>query len=233
MKHNIDTDKIIAALEREPRINLHANPIEVDYIDGVVRLRGEVESIIVKRLAAHVVKSVPGVEGVDDEIRVTPSQQVGDDALVQSVVSHLKGEPVFRDYDIRRDAHPSEKLEQRMIIVYARDGIVRLVGDVQSLTHKRLADVLVWWTPGVADVDNRLRVTPQQQDADSEVDDSLRMVLEKDPSLNQDEIRVQTQGHVVHLKGVVHNTTERELAEKDAWSILGVHDVRNELEVRP
>lgn len=232
MRQKIDCDKVRAALEHEPRVNLHKSDITVECVDGVVRLRGEVGSIVAKRLAARIAKNVEDVQGVDDELRVKRTEHVADDALIESVVKVLTSEPVFRDYAVRKHAHPSEDIKPKTIMVYGQDGVVRLVGDVQSLTEKRLADVLAWWTPGVADVDNRLHISPKQLDADSEVDDSLRMVLEKDPSLNQDEIRVETHDHVVHLQGVVHNETERALAEQDAWSILGVHEVQNDLEVR-
>jgi osmotically-inducible protein OsmY len=176
---------------------------------------------------------VPGVDGVDDELRVQPTEKRGDDTIIDAVVKTMMSEPVFRDYTLLKQAHHSEPINGRLIIVNVNDAVVRLVGQVESLTHKRLADVLAWWTSGVADVDNRLRVFPGQMDTDSEINDSLRIVLEKDPSLNPDEIRAETRDHVIYLNGVVHNETEREIAERDAWCILGVHEVTNALEVRP
>lgn len=43
--------EVRAALEREPRVNLHKFPIEMDFRDGVLTLEGEVEHIAAKKLS--------------------------------------------------------------------------------------------------------------------------------------------------------------------------------------
>jgi hypothetical protein len=40
-----------AALEREPRINLHKCPVEIEFHDGVLALEGAVEHIAAKKLS--------------------------------------------------------------------------------------------------------------------------------------------------------------------------------------
>jgi osmotically-inducible protein OsmY len=47
-----------------------------------------------------------------------------------------------------------------------------------------------------------------------------------------DQIRVHTQGRVVTLEGMVPNTTIRDMAEFDAWYVLGVDRVGNALQVQ-
>ena len=42
------------------------------------------------------------------------------------------------------------------------DGIVTFEGQVASLSHKRLAGVLAWWTAGCRDVVNSLAVMPDE-----------------------------------------------------------------------
>jgi osmotically-inducible protein OsmY len=57
------------------------------------------------------------------------------------------------------------------------------------------------------------------------------LVLEKDPFVRADQIRVHTRGRVVTLEGLVPNTTIREMAEFDAWYVFGIDRVVNGLEV--
>jgi osmotically-inducible protein OsmY len=110
---------------------------------------------------------------------------------------------------------------------------VTLSGTVPSLGHMRLAGVLAWWVPGSRDVVNDLDVVPAEADSDDEMTDAVRGALEKDPFVNADQIRVSTRGRVVTLTGVVPKDAERDMAERDAWYVAGVDDVRNELTVHP
>ncbi len=102
-----------------------------------------------------------------------------------------------------------------------------------SLTHKRLAGVLAWWVPGSRDVVDGLGVEPPEQDHDGEVTDAVRMVLEKDPLVDAARVRVSATNYVVTLEGLVPSESEREMAELDAWYVLGVDKVVNRIEVRP
>jgi osmotically-inducible protein OsmY len=118
------------------------------------------------------------------------------------------------------------------IEVQVEDGIVILDGEVISLSHKRLAGVLAWWTPGCRDVVNGLEVVPPEQDTDDEVTDALRIVLEKDPLVKDPEqIRIRTHDYVVTLEGLVNKEEDRHTAELDAWYLFGVDKVINRIDV--
>ncbi|HKZ81207.1 MAG TPA: hypothetical protein VJ124_23255, partial [Pyrinomonadaceae bacterium] len=45
---------LTAALEREPKIDLHHHPIKADFIDGILTLEGEVKDIAAKKLALEI-----------------------------------------------------------------------------------------------------------------------------------------------------------------------------------
>lgn len=111
-------------------------------------------------------------------------------------------------------------------------GVVTLDGTVPSLSHKRLAGVLAWWVPGVRDVVNGLEIAPPEADDDDEISDAVRLVLEKDPLVDAPQIGVSTHRAVVTLTGTVRCAMERQAAERDAWCIFGVDDVKSEIEVR-
>jgi osmotically-inducible protein OsmY len=231
------TKAIHAALEREPAINLHQYPIRIEVNEGVVVLEGEVENIIAKRLAPRLVAGVDGVRGVLDRLRIVPGERRGDGAIRDVVYQALAEELLFNGYTIRLgegqpafDKEPGDA-EKNTIEIDVTDGVVTLTGSAGSLSHKRWTDVLAWWVRGTVDVDNRLHIVPPQEDSDYEVTDSLRMVLEKDPALDATQIQVSTRDHIVTLRGLVRNREQKRLAEFDAWYILGVHYVNNQLEV--
>jgi osmotically-inducible protein OsmY len=119
------------------------------------------------------------------------------------------------------------------INIDVEDGVVTLNGQVPSLAHKRLAGALAWWVPGSRDVINGLEEVPPEEDNDNELTEAVRLVLEKDPLVKARPIAVSCKGAVVTLEGVVHTEVMKQMAERDAWYVLGVRDVVNRIGVQP
>jgi osmotically-inducible protein OsmY len=230
-----------AALEREPRINLHRWPLQLGLADDhALILEGEVGSVAAKKRALELAGAVPEVRGVVDRLHVAPAERKGDGAILDVLETLLldanelrnctlrvtkKGQAVTLR-DIRDDAASGD------ILASAKDGVVTLDGWVISLSHKRMAGVLAWWVPGCRDVVDGLEVLPPEQDNDDEVSDALSLVLEMDPMIpHPDQIRVRTDHYVVTLDGLVATQTEKDRAEQDAWCLFAVDDVINQLAV--
>jgi osmotically-inducible protein OsmY len=112
------------------------------------------------------------------------------------------------------------------------DGVVTLDGQVPSLSRKRLAGVLAWWVPGSRDVINGLEVAPPQEDSDEELTGAVRLVLDTDPLVNADQIRVHTRNAVVTLEGLVASDQEKALADSGAWYVFGVEKVVTTLAIQ-
>ena len=108
---------------------------------------------------------------------------------------------------------------------------MELEGTVPSLTHKRLAGVLAWWVPGSMDVINSLEVDPPEDDNEDEICDAVKLVLEKDRLVDAFKVRVAARDWVVTLDGTVSSEGEKAAAEKDAWYVWGVNEVKNNLSV--
>ena len=119
-----------------------------------------------------------------------------------------------------------------MIDIEVVEGVVTLSGRVGSLTHRRLAEVLAWWTAGCELVENRLRVVPPEQENDGELTDAVRIVLEKDPLVQSSQISIDVQHGEVTLKGYVASEEERRLAVLDAWYVPGVREVVDRIQAR-
>ena len=238
----MDEQKIVtqirAALEKDTRINLHRYPINVAMQNGDVVLAGDVDSIAVKKRVLVLASEALGVHRIVDRLKVTPAEKMGDAEIRDHVFKVLTEEPALERCFVHgpvegeltriRKATPESA---GSIIVEVIDGTVILNGEVPSLTHKRLAGVLVWWVPGVRDVINGLEEVPPEEDNDDELIDAVRLVLEKDPFVDASKMRVSSKDWIVTLEGFVSTEAMKQMAERDAWYVVGVKSVINRIAV--
>lgn len=233
-----------AILEQDPRVNLHEHPVEIEVDRDQIVLEGEVGWIGAKRRALQYAGTVDSDARVVDRLRVAPGERKGDGDVRARACAFILAEQVFNccairvwnkgNWEILRDPAPADE-RCGAIDIAVTDGVVTLSGQVISLAHKRFAGVLAWWAPGSRDVVNALDIVPrsdQDDDNDDEVTDAVRLALEKDPLIDADQIRVVTRNHVVMLQGLVSNVQERDMAEWDAWYVLGVQDVANRIDIQ-
>jgi len=228
--------QVRGALENEPRINLHRYPIKVGVAGDVVVLEGDVESLAAKKLALELAAAAEGIRGVVDRLRVAVAERRGDGAIREALCAVLLRAAELQACTVRaaakgrvetlRDAGDGRGGE---IEVAVADGVITLEGTVISLSHKRVAGVLAWWTPGCRDVVNSLAVVPAEEDSDAEVVEALRLVLEMDPRVPGDQITASCRNFVVTLDGCVGTEGERRQAERDAWALFAVDKVINRI----
>jgi len=230
-------DQVRAALEVEPRVNLHRYPIRIEIEGDVVTLSGTVEDISAKRRAVLAASGVQGVREVIDELRVAPSTPMGQDEILVHVRDALYAEPAFCDYRLVTINHKQEREVARapepsrgeILVTVEADGRVILGGTVGGLADRRLAGVLAWWVPGSTDVRNDLQVEPPEEDNDGEILEAVELALEKDHAVDHHDITAGCKDAVVTLAGGIPTGAQRRLAEHDAWYVDGVRDVHNEL----
>jgi osmotically-inducible protein OsmY len=238
-----------AALDREPRVkSAERSPIEVIFneVDHTITLQGEAQDIAAKKLALESA-AVPGVRGVVDRLRVTPAERMTDIEISRHIRDAFIQEPAFNECVIRVHTKngfetfndPVEKHGEIRIIVGGGaalqegedDGVVLLEGQAPSLSHKRLAGTLAWWVPGSRDVLNCLEVVPPEEDNDEEITDAVKLILGKDPFVNDVQILATTRDRIVTLDGAVRSEDEKDMAEFDAWFVFGVDKVINDIRV--
>lgn len=222
-------ETVRAALARHPRLE-RGGDLRVALEDGVIVLEGTLADISAKRLIPRLAAQAAGGPGVLDRLRVVPRAPRADGAIAADVARALSGEPLFAGRDVVAVTAAAPKPEEALGVEVTR-GVVRLSGDVASLCHRRVAEVLAWWTPGCADVDSRLHVTPAEQDSDAAITAALRLVLERDPRVDAARVAVRTIDRVVILIGALPEEEQKRAAEEDAWLVAGVHDVRNWIRV--
>lgn len=225
-----------AAFEHEPRINLHRDPVLVDFGDGIVTLEGEVATVAAKKTGLRLAAGMRGVRGIVDRLRVAAAVSMSDGEIRDHVRKSLIQEPALQACAIRVPVEGQgitfpEPAPGGLFEIAVNDGVVILNGQVTSLAHQRLAGVLAWWVPGSRDVINGLEVVPPEEDNDDEITEAVHVVLEKDRFVNADHIRVNTKNAAVTLEGVVATEEEKKMAESDAWYVLGVDRVINKLTI--
>jgi osmotically-inducible protein OsmY len=227
-----------AAWEHEAQINLHTHPVTISYENEVLTLEGEVKDVAAKKLCMELAIAVPGVTGIVDRLHVTPAVRIGDGAILTAVRDVLLQEPALQDCAVRvRSKGRVETIRESaaptsgVIELSVNDGVVLLDDHVPSLAQKRLAGVLAWWVPGSRDVINGMAVEPHEEDNDEELLDAVRLVLEKDPFVNADQIRVSVKNSVITLEGLVINDVQRQMAQNDAWYVFGVDKVIDMLQM--
>jgi osmotically-inducible protein OsmY len=232
--------EIRAALEKDTRINLHRYPIQIAVQnDGDLILDGVVADIAAKKLALVAAAETHGVQRIVDRLKVSPAEKMGDAEIRDHVCKVLLEESALERCFIHGFVGGGVETVRKAIlepagsiVVAVDDGVVTLNGEVPSLTHKRLAGVLAWWVPGTRDVINGLEEVPPEEDNDDELIDAVRLVLEKDPFVNASKIRVNSKDWIVTLEGLVPNETMKQMAERDAWYVLGVKRIINRIEVK-
>lgn len=233
-------NKVRAALRSIPRLDMTETPVEVGLDGSALAMTGEVRDVAAKKLALETAAAVPGISGIIDRLRVAPATPMGDKEIREQVRDALLQEPSLMEVTLREREkgkdllvrEPATHESRGDILVAVDDGVVTLEGEAPSLAHKRLAGVLAWWVPGSRDVINGLAVNPPEEDRPDEIEDAVRLVLEKDPFVNAGQIRVGVIRTTVTLTGLVPTDSERDMAEFDAWYVFGVDRVVNRIEVR-
>ena len=124
---------------------VHARDVEVDVDDGAVTLRGLVEVAAQRERAQRIAMAVPGVTGVENQLRVWLTVSTDD-------VAERVTDAIGRDAIVGAD----------VITVVVRDNDVTLSGTVGSVEHRDAALRAAEGAPGVAAVHDALTVRADQ-----------------------------------------------------------------------
>lgn len=215
MKSDLQLQRDVAEeLRWDPSVN--EKEIAVAVKDGVVTLRGAVDSYAQKYAAERAAEHVSGVRALAEELSVRlPGEHVRDD----SEIAHAAVDALT--WDVR--------IPNTRITVTVKKGWVTLRGEVDWQYQKEAAELAVRYLTGVKGVSNVITLTPtvSSQDIKAKIENALKRSAE----IEAERILVETTGGKVTLKGNVRSWTERRDAERAAWAGPGVREVDDRLVV--
>jgi hyperosmotically inducible protein len=205
-----------AHLIREIKEALHrgtesaALDVQVSAEDGAVRLSGVVDVLSHKRAAEEIVRRIPGVRHIDNDIAVANEEPRSDQQLRHEVTEKLAAHPDFRG--IGCEVHK---------------GVVTLVGHAEHRTDIGEAVRLVEGMPGVREVRvERIKVGEGHREDDRDVRIEAERRLEG-MGYDVTQFQVYCADGVLHVKGFVPTRADRSRIKTAMHEIPGVNRVES------
>lgn len=218
MKTNDELQKdVMDEIKWEPQLHDVYTQIGVSAKDGVITLSGMVDSYNKKVAAEKAAQRVHGVKVVacDIEVKWGPWGEKNDTELAEAVRHALKW----------NNAVNEDKIE-----VKVDNGWVSLDGEVAWNYEKVSAQTNVEGLVGIKGVTNNIRVKTREIDT-KEIKNKIASAFQRNASLDANALTLEVSGSRVTIKGTVSSWSEKETAEKIAWSSPGVITVNNQIDI--
>jgi len=205
---------VLSELKAEPRVKI--TDIGVLVKEGTVTLNGYASSYGEKFAAVQSAKRVAGVKAIADDIQIKlpDSSHRTDGDIANAAANQINWTAMI----------PKGTTE-----VTVREGWITLEGEVEWWYEKNAAENAVHHLTGVKGVTNLIKIKPKP--ASEDIESIMKNSFERNALLEARNIQVETSENKVVLRGRVQNYTEREEAERIAWSTPGVLSVDNQLDV--
>lgn len=216
MKSNEELQKDVQdAIKWEPLLN--AAQIGVTALDGVITLTGTVDSYTKKIEAEDATKNVAGVKAVVEkiEIKFFSLMATRDDSEIATEVMIA-----FRMNGLTAGDKVKVKVES---------GWVTLDGELDWNYQRESAQNAVKNLFGVKGVTNNIRIKPDANDIIEK--NHIKNALNRNWSIDANEIEVEVVGNTVTLSGNVDSAYQKDEAGRIAWKAPGVFSVKNNLVV--
>jgi osmotically-inducible protein OsmY len=189
--------------------------IEVAVYCGIVLLRGNVDSIGEKTELSQFVSKIPGVRGVVDQ-----SVYVGNDML-----------PGLIRKKARKTLKTSETLPDRTLDVEVSpdEKTLTLVGSTASMNTANKAVNKLERFKGVAEVINRVHISPHSHSRDLALAKTAQRVIDKLSMGSPYPITVKIINRVAHIHGQATNEVMLHQIERAVRNIDGIGAVKSKL----
>ena len=208
---------VLDELEWEP--SLDAGEIGVTVAGGIVTLNGCREELCREGFAAgQAAERVRGVRAIanDIEVRLPGTAQRTDAEIARAAADALRWRNLVAEGQIK---------------VSVTKGWITLEGDVDWQFQRDSAYEAVRHLVGVHGVTNLIELKPHA--SATEVKSRIESAFRRSAELDARKVQVETRGGKVTLRGDVSSRSERQEAERMAWSAPGVAEVENLILIAP
>ncbi|GCC50422.1 BON domain-containing protein [Chryseotalea sanaruensis] len=208
---------VLAEIQMEPLTSPIATQIGVATKEGVVTLSGLVDTYGQKLAAEQAAQRVAGVAvvAVDLEVKLLHEHQRNDTEIAEAAMNALKWHSA-----VNEDA----------IEIKVDNGWVYLDGVVEFDYLKKAAEIGLRNLTGIRGISNRIVVKPDVV-ASKDIKISITKALHRSAAVDAANIHVDVVGSKVKLTGKVRSLAEKTDAENASWSMPGVQEVENKVQV--
>lgn len=211
-------NSVIEEVRIDPQLAKIATQINVTVKNEVVTLSGNVDYYGQKIAAERAAKRVKDVKVVAMDIVVeseTVSDATSDSKLADAVRNALTW---------------NKAVNEDLINIKVEEGWVYLDGIVNWEFERKAAEGAIENLAGVKGVINRVSVK-ERKVTPEDVKKKIKAAFHRHAIVDSANIQVMAHSGAVTLTGTVRSWTERKDAEDEVWSMPGVTNVENKLEV--
>lgn len=219
MKTNEEIRKdVMDEIKSNPELFGIATEIGVATKDGIVTLSGAVDSYRRKIVAEEAAQKVKGVKIVasDIAVKIAGAAKKSDTEIAEAVKHALRW----------NSAVDEDKIE-----VKVDDGWVYLSGEVNWVFEKDSAQRSIEWLAGIKGVINNIKLAPKKIDT-RDLKNKITTSFQRNAAIDANSLRVEVADHTVTHRGTVGSWTEKNEAERVAWSYPGVENVDNRIDIQ-
>jgi hyperosmotically inducible protein len=214
--------------------------INVDTLDGIVTLHGQVSTEAAKSAAAAEAKSVKGVKEVRNMLAVVPKAakdqvSAADDQIKENVANVLE-----RDASLKNSSIKVKSVNKGTVLLSGKADTLsshqRALADARSVEGVRKVASEITSPNELADKEIYNEEPSGPSTASNSASDAwtttkVKMKLMAEPGLSPLKINVDTMGGVVTLFGIVNSEQDKAAAEAQVKQVAGVKSVENDLQV--
>lgn len=219
-KENLTKDELLVDYikdQLEEKMQASSMDINVTCRDGVVHLSGFVDVLAEKKYAEQIAYNIDGVRKVENNITIGVEGQITDKHIEKEVIDKL------------RNNSYSEKING--VGVKVKDGVVNLVGHVDTLKDSHIAMKLASEVRGVKDVVNNTQISTLGVIDDITINNMIRDKLNR-ADFSGEDITCTVTGGIASLSGYAQTRRDAEIAKELAMSVEGVRKVINKIRIR-
>lgn len=199
--------------------NVDPENIDIQIVEDKVILEGSVASYQEKIAASKTVQAIPGIRRLTNNlnIKLPPnSSPVSDMDIHKKLVENM---------------NKNEFLVTRDVEVGVANNTITFEGKVKSLKQKETLTDIGYSTEGVIDVINKTYVEPIEEQSDEDIASDIRSELEERSLIDNDQLIVEVENSVVHLRGSAPSWRAKEEVHEIALKTRSVTDVIDDIEI--